>query len=174
MKQLILGGVRSGKSRLAERLARDSGHEVVYIATARYGSDVELDQRIQQHQERRPQGWHTLEAPYQLGRCMTEQDGPARCLVIECLTLWLTNLLVLEDPARLEEEREALITALANQKAQVILVSNETGLGVVPMGALSRRFVDEAGALHQCLAALCDRVILVAAGLPLCLKGAPL
>lgn len=174
MKQLILGGVRSGKSRLAERLARESGHEVVYIATALYGRDAELDQRIQQHQERRPQGWYTLEAPYQLGRCMTEQDDPARCLVIECLTLWLTNLLVQEDPARLEEEREALITALANQKAQVILVSNETGLGVVPMGALSRRFVDEAGVLHQRLAALCDRVVLVAAGLPLCLKGAAL
>jgi adenosylcobinamide kinase/adenosylcobinamide-phosphate guanylyltransferase len=173
MKQLILGGVRSGKSRLAERLASESGHEVVYIATALQGADAEFDQRIERHQQRRPKGWHTIEAPYQLGRCIAEQDDPARCLLVECLTLWLTNLVNLEDSSQLEREREALIAALENSKAWVILVSNETGLGVVPMGALSRRFVDEAGLLHQRLATFCDRVAFVAAGLPWCVKGTP-
>jgi adenosylcobinamide kinase/adenosylcobinamide-phosphate guanylyltransferase len=102
---------------------------------------------------------------------LRENADNERCLLVDCLTLWLTNLLMLEDPERLAAEREALLTCLAELPGEIIFVSNETGLGVVPLGELTRRYVDEAGWLHQALAERCQRVVLTVAGLPLTLKG---
>ncbi len=171
MRELILGGARSGKSRLAERLAGESGLAVTYIATSQ-PLDGEMHARIAHHRARRPAEWGLLEEPLELARVLREQAAPERCLLVDCLTLWLTNLLMLEDDARLAAEREDLLDCLPNLPGRVILVSNETGMGVVPLGELTRRYVDEAGWLHQALAARAERVILTVAGLPLALKGA--
>ncbi len=172
MKELILGGVRSGKSRLAEQRARTSGLEVVYIATASGAGDAELEERIRQHRLHRPAGWTVVEEPLALARVLRAHAGSGHCLVVECLTLWLTNLLCI-DAARFEQERDSLLATLPALDGDIILVSNETGLGVVPLGSLTRRFIDASGELHQSLAAVCDRVTLVVAGLPCLLKGMP-
>lgn len=170
MRTLILGGARSGKSALAERLAKASGHEVVYIATAQ-AHDEEMAERIAHHRAQRPAHWRSVEEPLALADALREHARPGRCVLVDCLTLWLSNLLGHADAARLAGEREALLLALPSLTGQVLLVSNEVGLGVVPMGELTRRFVDEAGRLHQSLAVQCERVLFVAAGLPLALKG---
>ncbi|MDP3813767.1 bifunctional adenosylcobinamide kinase/adenosylcobinamide-phosphate guanylyltransferase [Pseudomonas sp.] len=170
MHELILGGARSGKSRLAEKLAAASGLAVSYIATSQ-ALDGEMNGRIQQHRERRPAHWGLVEEPLELARVLTEQAAADKCLLVDCLTLWLTNLLMLEDPARLAAERDGLLECLAGLPGRIILVSNETGLGVVPLGELTRRYVDEAGWLHQALAERCQRVIFSVAGLPMVLKG---
>lgn len=171
-KTLILGGARSGKSRLAERLAAESGLAVVYIATATAG-DEEMRRRIAAHRERRPPAWGLVEEPLRLGAALSRWAAPDRCLLVDCLTLWLTNLLLDPDARRLSQERAAFLEALSRLPGRVLLVSNETGLGVTPLGELSRRFCDEAGWLHQDAAALCDAVVLMVAGLPLSLKGTP-
>lgn len=171
MLELILGGARSGKSRLAERLAADSDLAVTYIATSQ-ALDGEMAARIVHHRQRRPAHWALVEEPLQLARVLREQAGAQRCLLVDCLTLWLTNLLMLEDPARLAEERDAFLECLGELPGRVILVSNETGLGVVPLGELTRRYVDEAGWLHQAVAAQAERVTFMVAGLPMILKGA--
>lgn len=168
---LVLGGVRSGKSRLAERLARQSESTVVYLATATHLDDAEMEARIAAHRVRRPPEWLTLEVPLHLSAALREHAAPDRCLLVDCLTLWLTNLLCAPDESLLRREREALIEVLPGLPGAVILVGNETGLGVVPMGELSRRFVDEAGTLHQRLAEVCETVIFTVAGLPHYLKG---
>jgi len=170
MQQLILGGARSGKSRLAEGLASGSGLAVVYIATSQ-PVDGELNQRVAVHRERRPATWGLIEEPVELARVLLDNARSDRCLLVDCLTLWLTNLLMLEDPERLAQERGALLDCLAHLPGEIIFVSNETGLGVVPLGELTRRYVDEAGLLHQALAERCERVVLTVAGLPLTLKG---
>lgn len=170
MRELILGGARSGKSRLAERLASESGLAVTYIATSQ-ALDGEMNTRIQHHRERRPAHWGLIEEPLELARVLREQAAADKCLLVDCLTLWLTNLLLLDDPARLQTEREALLDALLELPGRLILVSNETGLGVVPLGELTRRYVDEAGWLHQALAERCERVVFTVAGLPMLLKG---
>lgn len=170
MLQLILGGARSGKSRLAEKLAGESGLAVTYIATSQ-ALDGEMSQRIKHHRERRPSDWALIEEPLELARVLRETASAERCLLVDCLTLWLTNLLLLEDAERLAREREALLDCLASLPGNVIFVSNETGMGVVPLGELTRRYVDEAGWLHQALAERCQRVVLTVAGLPLTLKG---
>ncbi|NWD00273.1 bifunctional adenosylcobinamide kinase/adenosylcobinamide-phosphate guanylyltransferase [Pseudomonas sp. P7779] len=173
MLQLILGGARSGKSRLAEKLATDSGLSVTYIATSQ-PLDGEMTARVAHHRERRPSEWGLIEEPIELARVLKESATPNHCLLIDCLTLWLTNLLMLEDPDRLNHEREALLQTLATLPGEIIFVSNETGMGVVPLGELTRRYVDEAGWLHQALAERCQRVVLTVAGLPLTLKGTAL
>lgn len=170
MKELILGGVRSGKSRLAEGRARESGRQVVYIATAIAAGDGELKERIRQHRARRPADWLTVEEPFALGEALRANACAERCLLVECLSLWLTNALCAET-GRFELELRNFRGALAELSGDIILVSNETSLGVIPVGALSRRFVDASGELHQALAAICDRVTLTVAGLPLELKG---
>jgi adenosylcobinamide kinase/adenosylcobinamide-phosphate guanylyltransferase len=170
MKELILGGVRSGKSRLAEQRARDSGLQVVYIATAIAALDTELDERIRRHRARRPATWTVVEEPLALGGALRAHASLQRCLVVECLTLWLTNLLCTA-AERFERERLSLLDTLTALAGDIILVSNETGLGVVPLGLLSRRFVDASGELHQSLAGICDRVTLAVAGLPFPVKG---
>jgi len=171
MIRLITGGARSGKSRLAEQLAQASGREVVYIATAQTG-DGEMRERVALHQARRPAHWQTLEEPLRLVETIRAQQGPKRCLLVDCLTLWVTNLLL--DQADMAAQRTALCQALAEAAGEIILVSNETGMGIVPLGELSRRFVDEAGWLNQAVAARADQVVLTVAGLPLTLKGEPL
>ena len=170
MHELILGGARSGKSRLAEQRAADSGLAVTYIATSQ-ALDGEMAARIAHHRARRPAAWGLIEEPLALARVLRDHAGHERCLLVDCLTLWLTNLLMLEDEARLAAEREALLECLPELPGRVILVSNETGLGIVPLGELSRRYVDAAGWLHQALAARCQRVVFTVAGLPMVLKG---
>ncbi|GGM22816.1 bifunctional adenosylcobalamin biosynthesis protein CobP [Pseudomonas asuensis] len=173
MKELILGGARSGKSRLAEGLAANSGLDVTYIATAQ-AWDGEMRSRITQHADRRPVEWGLVEEPLQLASVLGAHASPDRCLLVDCLTLWLTNLLMADDAEKLARERAALLQTLPELPGRIILVSNETGMGVVPLGELTRRYVDEAGWLHQALAQQCDRVVFTVAGLPMTLKGAPL
>ena len=170
MHTLILGGVRSGKSRLAERLALASGLPVTYIATAR-PSDDEMVARIAAHQARRPAEWRLVEEPLALADTLGREAAADRCVLVECLTLWLSNLLWAEDEARLQRELAALPELLPRLPGRVIFVGNETNLGVIPMHALARRYCDLAGSLHQQLAAICGAVYFTAAGLPLALKG---
>lgn len=167
---LILGGVRSGKSRFAEQLAMRSGAPVTVVATATAGDD-EMRERIDAHRARRPSTWRVVEEPVRLARVLAHTAGPQQCVLVDCLTLWLTNLLADPAPATLEREREALLAGLPSLDGQLILVGNETSLGVVPATRLSRRYCDEAGRLHQALARHCDRVVLTVAGLPQILKG---
>lgn len=171
MLELILGGARSGKSRFAERLAAESGLAVSYIATSQ-ALDGEMTARIAHHRERRPAHWALVEEPLQLARVLREQAAADRCLLVDCLTLWLTNLLMLDDAMRLAEERDALLECLDGLPGRIVLVSNETGLGVVPLGELTRRYVDEAGWLHQTVAERAQRVTFMVAGLPMTLKAA--
>ena len=173
MLQLILGGARSGKSRLAEKLAAESGCAVTYIATSQ-PLDGEMNERVRHHRERRPEHWALIEEPIELARVLRDNARADACLLVDCLTLWLTNLLMLEDLQRLNAERDALLGCLAELPGEILFVSNETGMGVVPLGELTRRYVDEAGWLHQALAERCQRVVLTVAGLPLTLKGTAL
>lgn len=181
-RTLVFGGARSGKSAYAERLAAGSGKEVIYIATAAAG-DAEMAARIAQHQAQRPAHWHTVEQPMALAAALAEWRAPQRLVLVDCLTLWLSNLMfsdgtqypdvgAIELPARFHQERAALLAELAIERGDVVLVSNEVGMGIVPWGAVSRSYADEAGRLNQTVAAACDRVAFVAAGLPLMLKGA--
>ncbi|WP_127475969.1 bifunctional adenosylcobinamide kinase/adenosylcobinamide-phosphate guanylyltransferase [Sulfurivermis fontis] len=168
MKHLILGGARSGKSRHAEQLAAQAGRSVVYIATAE-ALDEEMAMRITHHRARRPADWALVEEPLALAQVLRREAAAHRCLLVDCLTLWLGNLLALDD-ARMQQETHALYAALPELSGDILLVSNEVGWGIVPDNPLARRFRDEAGRLHQRLAELCDHVSLVAAGLPLRLK----
>jgi adenosylcobinamide kinase/adenosylcobinamide-phosphate guanylyltransferase len=170
MHTLILGGVRSGKSRLAERLARASGLAVTYVATAR-PSDDEMVARIAAHRERRPADWRLVEEPLMLVDTLRREAADGRCVLVECLTLWLSNLLWAEHEDLLQRELAALPELLPDLPGRVIFVGNETNLGVIPMHALARRYCDLAGILHQRLAAGCGAVYFTAAGLPLALKG---
>ncbi|MBA33866.1 MAG: bifunctional adenosylcobinamide kinase/adenosylcobinamide-phosphate guanylyltransferase [Oleispira sp.] len=167
---LVLGGARSGKSSFAERLATDSGNEVVYIATATIYDD-EMQERINRHVDDRPDHWLTIEEPLLLAQTLKQHAAEDKCLLVDCLTLWLTNVLMIEQEGRsLAEYKEELLGALADLPGKIILVSNEVGQGIVPMGELSRRFVDEAGWLHQDIARIAQNVTLVVAGLPMQLK----
>jgi len=169
MRSLILGGARSGKSALAERLAADRV-DVLYLATAEAG-DGEMRERIAHHRARRPAHWALVEEPLALGTALHREARVGRVILVDCLTLWLSNLLLAPDAGAFARERAALLAALPALPGELILVSNEVGMGIVPLGELSRRFVDEAGRLHQALAQRCERVIFVAAGLPVALKG---
>ncbi len=169
MRELILGGARSGKSALAEQYAVASALEVVYIATAE-ARDGEMCERIAHHQARRPEHWGCIEEPLQLAAVLQQQASEERCLLVDCLTLWLSNLLAVGDEL-FERERTALLDALPQLPGRIIFVSNEVGLGIVPLGELTRKFCDESGRLHQAIAAKCERVTFVTAGLPMILKG---
>ena len=175
MLTLILGGARSGKSRLAQQRAEASAQPVCFIATAQ-AHDAEMADRIAHHQAERPAHWVTVEAPLDLAGAI--RTAPSGVVVVDCLTLWLTNWLCQPEHDDFLKDfssaRAALQAALqARHAEEIILVSNETGLGIIPLGALTRRFVDEAGWLNQDLARIADEVIFVAAGLPLTLKGTP-
>jgi len=166
MRELILGGARSGKSTLAERRAESSGRPVTYVATARPG-DPEMRDRVAAHRARRPEHWKTVEAPVALAAALHAHAAPESLIVVDCLTLWLANLL--EDD-RLDTERDALLSGLPALPGDLVLVSNEVGLGIVPDNPLARRFRDAQGWLNQDVAARCERVTFVSAGLPLTLK----
>lgn len=171
MKTLVLGGVRSGKSRFAAALARRSRQPVTVIATALAGDD-EMQQRVAAHRAARPTDWPVIEEPHRLAEALLDADRQRGTIVVECLTLWLAQLLDRPATDALALEHAALLDVLPRLTSEVVLVSNETGLGVVPHGALSRRFLDTAGGLHQELAEHCERVVFVVAGLPMVLKGA--
>lgn len=173
MKQLILGGARSGKSALAETLALESTLEVVTIVTAE-AADEEMAARIQHHQQQRPPHWRVVEEPLLLATALAREASPQRCLLVDCLTLWLSNLLCCDDPQFLDRQISSLIDGLVPLPGRIILVSNEVGLGIVPMNPQARRFRDLAGRLHQDLAAHCEQVVFTVAGLPLVMKGPPL
>lgn len=164
--ELILGGARSGKSRLAEQRAEATGMELLYLATATAG-DAEMSERIRHHQDRRAGKWKLLEEPTELAEALSQNAQTDRCILVDCLTLWISNCLHQNCWA---EQKESLLTALEKWPGHIIFVSNETGMGVVPMGELSRQFVDESGFFHQQLAAVCDQVTLTVAGMPLTLK----
>lgn len=169
MRELILGGARSGKSAMAEKVAHDSGLEVIYIATAEAG-DGEMSERIAHHRARRPDHWRCIEEPLQLAATLQQHASTERCLLVDCLTLWLSNLLAAGDEV-FNREREALLEQLSFLPGRIIFVSNEVGLGIIPLGELTRKFCDESGRLHQAIAAECDRVTFVTAGLPMIIKG---
>jgi adenosylcobinamide kinase/adenosylcobinamide-phosphate guanylyltransferase len=171
MIELILGGARSGKSALAEKRATESGLRVTYLATAE-AHDTEMTQRIAHHRARRPTAWGLAEEPLQLAATLQATAASDCCLLVDCLTLWLSNLLFADDDGQLlAQETAALLDALPMLPGRVILVSNEVGLGIIPLGEITRRFVDEAGRLNQCIAAVAQRVTFVAAGFPLELKS---
>lgn len=170
MIQLILGGARSGKSRLAQQIAIDAQCPVIYIATAQ-AQDAEMQARIAQHQQQRPSHWRLIEEPIELAGQLLAHDRADQVILVDCLTLWMSNLLLAADPALQRQQCEQLYAVLPTLKSQLILVSNETGLGVVPMGELTRRFVDESGWMHQQLAQQADEVRFCVAGLSMQLKG---
>ena len=167
MKVLILGGARSGKSQYAENIAIKSGKQLVYIATGQ-AHDDEMAERIRIHQTTRGDKWALHEAPIELAAAIQQHNNNNTVVLVDCLTLWMSNCMANDCFA---EQKKVLLAILPTLQCDIYLVSNEVGSGVVPLGKLSRQFVDESGWLHQTLAQLCERVNLVVAGLPLNLKG---
>ncbi|MDO6498016.1 bifunctional adenosylcobinamide kinase/adenosylcobinamide-phosphate guanylyltransferase [Photobacterium sanguinicancri] len=168
--ELVLGGARSGKSRYAEAQSLATGKDVIYIATAGAG-DNEMSERIARHQQERPSEWMTVEEPLDLAAVIRQYSQPDNCLLVDCLTLWLTNCLF--DPKNQvpwKNRKSDLMMAIAEAPGRIIMVSNEVGQGIVPMGEVSRQFVDESGWLHQEIAAVAGKVVFVIAGLPQVLK----
>jgi adenosylcobinamide kinase/adenosylcobinamide-phosphate guanylyltransferase len=171
---LILGGARSGKSAYAERIAQESGLDVTYIATAQV-YDTEFGLRVEQHKTRRPGHWKTAEVPHRLAETLRAEASPDRCLLVDCLTLWLAQCICPEcaSPEGVDwaKERAALLQTLPTLPGKILLVSNEVGMGIVPLGEINRQFQDEAGRLNQAVATLSNEVVFIAAGLPLMLKS---
>lgn len=164
---LILGGARSGKSSYAEGLAETHDGPRIYVATAE-AYDGEMSARIAAHVARRGPSWQTVEEPIELSGVIAEAAEPGAFLLVDCLTLWLSNLLLGEHDIAAHTAK--LLAGAAECEATLVLVSNEVGLGIVPENALARRFRDEAGILNQKVAEIADHVVLVSAGLPLTLK----
>ena len=171
MKTLVLGGVRSGKSRYAAALARELSMPVTLIATGT-ALDEEMRRRIAAHRRDRDADWTVVEEPVHLAGALIEVSSPDRVIIVDCLTLWLTNLLCAGGDA-LRRESSSFLTALPGLPGHCVMVANEVSLGIIPVNELARRFMDEAGDLHQQLAACCDRVVFMVAGLPLTVKAAP-
>jgi len=165
---LVLGGARSGKSRYAEEIALKSNLRKVYVATAQ-AYDSEMDERIAEHKARRDESWTVLDAPLDLAGAIRQGAGADAAVLVDCLTLWLTNRMLGEgDQDRACDELAAMIPQLPGL---TIFVSNEVGSGIVPDNRLGRQFRDAQGRLNQMMAAACDTVVLVVAGLPMMLKG---
>ena len=167
MVTLVLGGARSGKSAFAERLAADTGLAKLYVATAQVW-DSEMRERVDHHKARR-EGWTTIEEPDDVEGTIARESRPDRVLLVDCLTLWVTNLMMAG--ADIDARGAALCAALSVAAGPVILVTNEVGLGIVPDNAMARAFRDHAGRLHQKVAAVAGTVYFTAAGLPLKMKG---
>lgn len=163
MITLVLGGARSGKSVYAEKIVEEAGGGL-YLATSRVW-DAEMAERVQVHQQRRTDLWATVEEPVHIHNIIETAEQP---VLVDCLTLWLSNLM--EEEADIELETQKLCATLAACKADVVLVSNEVGLGIVPENALARRFRDHAGKLNQAVAQVASRVVFIAAGLPMVMK----
>lgn len=169
MKTLVLGGVKSGKSRFAEQCAADRSDAVCYVATAQ-ALDDEMRDRIARHQQQRPVHWRVCEEPLDIAAALA--SARRELVLVDCLTLWMSN--VLSRGSSYNDVRaagEQLVSAVARFEGDLILVSNETNMGVTPVNALARQYCDAMGRLHQELASHCDEVVLVLAGLPLHLKG---
>jgi adenosylcobinamide kinase/adenosylcobinamide-phosphate guanylyltransferase len=177
MKTLILGGARSGKSRFAEELVLRSKLKAVYIATAT-ANDPEMEARIKHHQKQRGNQWQNIEEPIEIIQKLQQTVSNKNFVLVDCLTLWLTNLLLGNEQEKqnkvidVEQKINELCHVLKDLEGDVIFVSNEVGLGIVPMGELSRQFCDLAGQLHQRLAKQCDQVIFMVAGIPQTIKAA--
>lgn len=172
--QLILGGARSGKSAFAEKLAIESGLPVTYIATAQVYDD-EFKLRVQHHKDRRPKNWQLIEAPHYLAAALQANSHAGAVIIVDCLTLWLAQC-ICPDCAPPEgvdwaHERANFLDILAKLQGNIILVSNEVGMGIVPLGEINRQFQDEQGRLNQAVANIADKVSFIAAGLPINLKG---
>jgi adenosylcobinamide kinase / adenosylcobinamide-phosphate guanylyltransferase len=163
----VLGGARSGKSKYAESLIEATGLPKVYLATAQ-AFDAEMQARITEHQSRRT-GWQTIDAPFNLANTIYTQRGQGNAVLVDCLTLWLTNLLMAEHD--IASAFHVLLGVLRAADHPIVLVSNEVGLGIVPENALARAFRDHTGILHQMIAADAGQVHFIAAGLPIKLKG---
>jgi adenosylcobinamide kinase / adenosylcobinamide-phosphate guanylyltransferase len=167
---LVLGGARSGKSRTALQLAETASARRVYIATAQ-AFDDEMCDRIAQHQVERDKSWRTEDAPFDLSSAIQAHAGPGQVVLIDCLTLWLSNILLAKREPK--HETDLLAQAVRDAAGPLVLVSNEVGHGIVPATPLGRSFRDEQGRLNQRMAEICDAVIFVAAGCPILLKPAP-
>lgn len=167
MKTLVLGGARSGKTRHALGLAEGIGLETIYLATG-WAGDAEMTERIARHRAERGAHWTTIEEQIDLPRMLVKESRVDRVILVDCLTLWLSNVMFAE--LDVEAMSDALVAAMPRVAGPVIFVSNEVGLGIVPENALSRRFRDVQGLLNQAVAKAADRVVFVAAGLPLVLK----
>lgn len=165
---LVLGGARSGKSSFAERLVNETGLSRHYIATGR-AWDEEMRARIALHREARGAGWVTHEEPLDLAGRLKALDSAENVILVDCLTLWVTNLMM--DDRDMAVEFSGLAEVIGSSHARIVLVSNEVGLGIVPDNAMARAFRDHAGRLHQLIASRVDQVYFVAAGLPLKMKG---
>jgi adenosylcobinamide kinase/adenosylcobinamide-phosphate guanylyltransferase len=172
MVTLVLGGVRSGKSRYAQRLA-ERADRAVFVATAEARDDVEMREKIERHKADRPAHWMVVEEPIELARVLRENDDGAQMIVIDCLTFFAANLLERfgDGVTAAHGEVERLCSALEGAKSSVILVSNEVGSGVVPAYASGRRFRDLVGEINQRVAAVASDVVYMVAGLPMVLKG---
>lgn len=170
---LILGGARSGKSAFAENLANESQLAVTYVATAQVYDD-EFKARVQHHKDRRPANWALIEEPHRLTQTLARLAAPNQCLIVDCLTVWLAQWICEEcsppQDSSWQLEREAFLTLLPTLPGTIILVSNEVGMGIVPLGAINRQFQDEQGRLNQAIATLAKHVKFIAAGLPITLK----
>jgi len=167
---LVLGGARSGKSRTAQAIAEAASGHRTYLATAQ-AFDEEMSARIARHRAERDGSWRTLEAPLDLPEAIRAHAGPGKAVLVDCLTLWLSNLLLAERDAELATEH--LVGALREAAGPLVLVSNEVGHGIVPATPLGRAFRDEQGRLNQRVAEACDAVVFVAAGCPILIKPAP-
>lgn len=168
---LVTGGARSGKSRLAEQLAERFGSPLGYVATA-FAGDEEMSQRIARHKARRGEKWRTIEEPLDLAAVVTVNDGMHAAILIDCLTLWLTNLLLKhEDTAQVIERVKELTVLFPRLRSPLVLVSGEVGMGIVPENSLARRFRDLAGETNQIIASVADEVYASIAGIPLKIKG---
>jgi adenosylcobinamide kinase/adenosylcobinamide-phosphate guanylyltransferase len=181
MKTLLIGGARSGKSAHAEALAAVSGKSVIYIATAQAG-DAEMEARIGHHRAQRNADWTTVEEPIGLATAIESHSRADTIVLVDCLTLWLSNLLFSDNrtypdmgpitpPDAVKVHRENFLQAMQRTQGDLVFVTNEVGQGIVPQSAVARWFEDEAGRLNQAVAARCDRVVLMVAGIPLTVKG---
>jgi adenosylcobinamide kinase/adenosylcobinamide-phosphate guanylyltransferase len=170
-KQIILitGGARSGKSRYAEERARAAGTRLLYVATAE-AKDEEMARRIAAHRKRRGSDWITVEEPLELASALLRYRGEVDCALVDCLTLWISNLLMRQDEKAATEKIDALIDALTLFDFQVLFVTNEVGLGIVPDNPLARSFRDLVGWANQRIAEVADEVVLMVAGLPVVVK----
>jgi len=167
MIELILGGARSGKSRLALQRAQDTGCKLYYLATGT-ADDQEMEDRIAMHKAERGDEWALLEEPVDLATALLAVDKNANCILVDCVTLWISNCL---HSGQWDEQRKALVELLPTLRSHIIFVSNETGMGIVPLGKITRQFVDASGFFNQELGRLCNKVTLVAAGFPIELKS---
>ncbi len=172
MKKLVIGGCRSGKSRYAEQWVTENFSDKVFVATLEARNDAEMDQRIALHLQSRGIGWLTVEEPLDLVGVLEKNETGSEIFLVDCLTMWLTNMMMQGfNDEKIQGEVARLCETVSSLDTSVVLVANEVGLGIVPESPLGRRFRDLAGWTNQQMAVVCQQVVLVAAGLPLRLKG---